>query len=68
MKRGLALSILAAAGALTLAGCGTTAGSYPASAPANYAPYDYDTNPNCGVFGTCEPLNTRPIPLRGSSG
>ena len=68
MKSGFAPCVLFAVGALALAGCGSPGGSYSTPLPANYAPYDYDTNPTCGVLGTCEPLNTRPIPLRGSSG
>ena len=68
MKSGLALFLLLAVGALALAGCSSPAGPYPNPLPQNYAPYDYDTNPTCGALGTCEPLNTRPYPLRGSSG
>ena len=68
MKSGFALSVLFAVGAFALAGCNSAGGPNPTPLPANYAPYDYDTNPNCGVFGTCEPYDTRPIPLRGSIG
>jgi len=51
--RGKIVALLIAT--LTVAGC--------AQAPvqsvqtATYAPYDYKTNPVCGVYGTCQSLN-----------
>ena len=62
----VALLVTSAAGAM-LAGCAGP-GAGPTAQGSYYAPYDFETNPTCGALGTCQPLNTEPRPLRGSSG
>ncbi len=45
-----------------LAGCAPA--PTPQSTPqGNYAPYDPEANPYCGVFGSCEPAVTHPYPI-----
>jgi hypothetical protein len=68
MKNGAAVFLFVAVGAVALAGCGSTASSNSGSMPANYAPYDSEGNPFCGALGTCQPTDSRPYPLRGSTG
>lgn len=52
------LRLFAAAALMAVAGFGLVGCVPPGPTPgvgANSAPYDFETNPNCGVFGTCEP-------------
>jgi hypothetical protein len=62
MRRKVAALLIPALAALGLAGCAQTPAAQN-SPPTSYAPYDYETNPYCGVFGTCEPAITRPYPI-----
>jgi hypothetical protein len=41
--------------ALIVAGCAQA--SVQNAQTATYAPYDYETNPFCGVYGSCQSLN-----------
>jgi predicted small secreted protein len=62
----VAVALLVAAGGLSLAGCNVAGPGSSATAGANYAPYDQETNPYCGALGTCAPLNNAPRALRGN--
>ena len=65
---GLIVALAAALGAM--AGCMTASSTaVPAVAPQPYAPYDYENNPYCGVFGTCPPPAAYPPhPIQGVLG
>ena len=63
MKGKIAALLAPAVAACVLAGCAQTAPTETGSLPANYAPYDYDTNPFCGALGNCRPLVTQPYPI-----
>jgi hypothetical protein len=63
MIRHLAVAALGAMAVLVLAGC-AGGGTVPAGAP-----YDFEANPYCGVYGTCEASPARqPRPSDFSSG
>jgi hypothetical protein len=55
MIRRFAAAWLLVVSGLALSGCGTaTYGTGVATAP-----YDFQANPYCGVYGTCAPVNSR---------
>jgi hypothetical protein len=68
MLRIIVATIALALGASGLAGCHAPQGVPSGSFPSNYAPYDEQANPFCGVTGTCRPENDRPYPMRGNYG
>jgi len=68
MTRLVAVTLLLAGGALSLAGCaGPPQGKYVQGGP-NDAPYNDVSNPFCGALGECQPLRTTPYDMRGNPG
>lgn len=62
------LTVALPAALCALAGCMAAPTPYPPAPPQQYAPYDYQSNPYCGVLNNCQPLNTYRYPLRGWGG
>ncbi|HUK59884.1 MAG TPA: hypothetical protein VLV50_11700 [Stellaceae bacterium] len=66
MRENIAALLVPAVALLALAGCAPAPGAQ-SPRPANYAPYDPETNPFCGALGDCQPLIDKPYPLHGNS-